>query len=192
MVNLSAILARAAFEADLAGPEFRGPMLNSQRVAGARIDAHMRQALAADLHRFQSTAADELARLDGTLQAIAEGLRSALFDLLDARPESPVGHASGSGASKAADADTAPRLADAPWFKRLPEAAAERAARTVEDVQVKAGTTLFETSGAADRMRKAAARRLQEAWIADDSSTLLGRVILLIDQTAYAARMSLS
>jgi len=195
LVNLRATEACAAFEGELEDPEFRGPMLDAARVAGARIDAYLRRSLAPDLDQFRFDAASELAAIHDRLRALADGLRIAPLEMPEAGFESTESRSPEPDVQPLeTEGDEVPSVPDAPWFARLPGVVVGGAARVVESASIATGVTIFERSGAADRLRKAAKRRVQQAWMNDDDThpSLLSKMITLIDGSAHAARTTLS
>lgn len=195
LLNLRATGALAAFEAELQDPEFRGPMLDAVEVAGAWIDAYLRRILAPDLDQFRFNAASELAAIHDRLHALADGLRIASLEMPEAGFESKeCGSPEPDVQPLKTEGDYVPAVPDAPWFARLPGAVVGGAARIVESASIATGATIFERSGAADRLRKAAKRRVQQAWMNDDDThpSFLSKMITLIDGSAHAARTTLS
>lgn len=195
LINFRATEARTAFDKYLAAAGLRGPMLDAQRVAAERIDLYMRERLSADLDQFLSDAAKELAPIDERLSDLAEGLRLASIAMPEGETErSPLAAKEPMEDLTAGEEDLTDTTSDAPRFTQLTGVVVGKAAWVVKSVGSGAAAALYETSGAAERLRKAGAARIEQVWMssAHRPEMILSQMIHLIDGTAHAARVALS
>lgn len=190
LFNLQAVDARAAFDRDLHDATARDAFFPSS-LATTRIDALMTAALDLALPGFLSAAAEELVAISERLTALSQGLGAAQIALpsaasatADAPPTS-----SDAEATPAAPSTTPP----AAWLADLPGRLRKQAAGVLDSAGAAADHLVNEKLRMVERLRAAAAKRIERAWMNDEAGCdPLSQLIGLIDETAHASRVSLS
>jgi len=189
LFNLKAVDARAAFDRDLHDATARDAFFPSA-LATTRIDALMTAALDQALPDFLSAAAQELVAISERLTTLSQGLGDAKLDLPSAAS------ATLEAASAPASEETPPPTAATPpaaWLTDLPSRLRKQAAGVIDSAGAAADQLVNERLKMVDRLRTAAAKRIERAWMNDESGCdPLSQLIGLIDETAHASRVSLS
>jgi len=189
LFNLKAVDARAAFDRDLHDATARDAFFPSA-LATTRIDALMTTALDQALPGFLSAAAQELVAISERLTTLAQGLSDAKLDLPSAAS------ATLEAASTPASEETrGPPAAPPPaaWLTDLPSRLRKQAAGVIDSAGAAADQLVNERLKMVDRLRAAAANRIERAWMNDEAGCdPLSQLIGLIDETAHASRVSLS
>lgn len=189
LFNLKAIDARAAFDRDLHEATARDAFFPSA-LATTRIDALMTAALDQALPDFLSAAAQELVAISERLTTLSQGLGDAKLDLPSAAS------ATLEAASAPASEETPPPPAATPpaaWLTDLPGRLRKQAAGVIDSAGAAADQLVTERLKLVDRLRTAAAKRIERAWMNDEAGhDPLSQLIGLIDETAHASRVSLS
>ncbi|QTC88693.1 hypothetical protein [Brevundimonas pondensis] len=189
LFNLKAIDARAAFDRDLHDATARDAFFPSA-LATTRIDALMTAALDQALPDFLSAAAQELVAISERLTTLSQGLGDAKLDLPSAAS------ATLEAASAPASEETPPPPAATPpaaWLTDLPGRLRKQAAGVIDSAGAAADQLVTERLKLVDRLRTAAAKRIERAWMNDEAGhDPLSQLIGLIDETAHASRVSLS
>lgn len=189
LFNLKAVDARAAFDRDLHDATARDAFFPSA-LATTRIDALMTAALDQALPDFLSAAAQELVAISERLTTLSQGLGDAKLDLPSAAS------ATLEAASAPASEETPPPPAATPpaaWLTDLPGRLRKQAAGVIDSAGAAADQLVNERLKLVDRLRTAAAKRIERAWMNDEAGCdPLSQLIGLIDETAHASRVSLS
>lgn len=189
LFNLKAVDARAAFDRDLHDATARDAFFPSA-LATTRIDALMTAALDQALPDFLSAAAQELVAISERLTTLSQGLGAAKLDLPSAAS------ATLEAASAPASEETpSPPAATPPaaWLADLPGRLRKQAAGVIDSAGAAADQLVNERLKLVDRLRTAAAKRIERAWMNDEAGhDPLSQLIGLIDETAHASRVSLS
>lgn len=189
LFNLKAVDARAAFDRDLHDATARDAFFPSA-LATTRIDALMTAALDQALPGFLSAAAQELVAISERLTTLSQGLGDAKLDLPSAAS------ATLEAASAPASEETPPPPAATPpaaWLTDLPGRLRKQAAGVIDSAGAAADQLVNERLKLVDRLRTAAAKRIERAWMNDEAGCdPLSQLIGLIDETAHASRVSLS
>lgn len=189
LFNLKAVDARAAFDRDLHDATARDAFFPSA-LATTRIDALMTAALDQALPDFLSAAAQELVAISERLTTLSQGLGDAKLDLPSAAS------ATLDAASAPASEETPPPPAATPpaaWLTDLPGRLRKQAAGVIDSAGAAADQLVNERLKLVDRLRTAAAKRIERAWMNDEAGCdPLSQLIGLIDETAHASRVSLS
>lgn len=189
LFNLKAVDARAAFDRDLHDATARDAFFPSA-LATTRIDALMTAALDQALPDFLSAAAQELVAISERLTTLSQGLGDAKLDLPSAAS------ATLEAASAPASEETPPPPAATPpaaWLTDLPGRLRKQAAGVIDSAGAAADQLVNERLKLVDRLRTAAAERIERAWMNDEAGCdPLSQLIGLIDETAHASRVSLS
>lgn len=189
LFNLKAVDARAAFDRDLHDATARDAFFPSA-LATTRIDALMTAALDQALPCFLSAAAEELAAISERLTTLSQGLGDAKLDLPSAA--SATLDAASAPASEEAPASAA-ATPSAAWLTDLPSRLRKQAAGVIDSAGAAADQLVNERLKMVDRLRAAAAKRIERAWMNDEAGCdPLSQLIGLIDETAHASRVSLS
>ncbi|WP_433947310.1 hypothetical protein [Brevundimonas diminuta] len=189
LFNLKAVDARAAFDRDLHDATARDAFFPSA-LATTRIDALMTAALDQALPSFLSAAAEELIAISARLTTLSQGLGDAKLDFPSA-------------ASATLEAASAPESEEAPaplaatppaaWLADLPGRLRKQAAGVLDSAGAAADHLVNEKLRMVERLRAAAAKRIERAWMNDEAGhDPLSQLIGLIDETAHASRVSLS
>lgn len=191
LLNLKALEARTAFDRDLHDATLGDSIFPSAK-ATTLIDALLRSALEDELQTFLTTAALELVRINKKLDPVSQAL-------VEAEVQFPGAAASGveEPLAPASDPDTGTDPHDlavvepveGAWISKLPG----RMGRQLADRAGAAAGHLNEKL--IDRLRSAAARRIDRAWMNDEPGappSVQSQLIGLIDEAAYACRISLS
>lgn len=196
MVNFRAVEARKALEVELRDVSGFDSMLNPSRLARQRIDFLMGFSLKPDMAGLIRVAADELGCIDDRLA----GLKAAFGSVAITFPEGPpiaghdamelleIGSESHGGSGAVGDDQGLAGLG-----RKLQEgvAALSRSASTATD------SILNERLGLINRVRSAAAERIETAWMneaneAAEPGGVLHQLVFAIDGTAQEARIQLS
>lgn len=189
LFNLKAVDARAAFDRDLHDATARDAFFPSA-LATTRIDALMTAALDQALPDFLSAAAQELVAISERLTTLSQGLGDAKLDLPS------TASATLEAASAPASEETPPPPAATPpaaWLTDLPGRLRKQAAGVIDSAGAAADQLVNERLKLVDRLRTAAAKRIERAWMNDEAGCdPLSQLIGLIDETAHASRVSLS
>ncbi|MBD3572809.1 hypothetical protein EJ082_07475 [Brevundimonas diminuta] len=194
LFNLKAVDARAAFDRDLHDATARDAFFPSA-LATTRIDALMTAALDQALSDFLSAAAQELVAISERLTTLSQGLGDAKLDLPSAA--SATLEAASAPASEETPAPPAASLpaavAPSAWLTDLPSRLRKQAAGVIDSAGAAADQLVTERLKMVDRLRTAAAKRIERAWMNDEAGCdPLSQLIGLIDETAHASRVSLS
>lgn len=192
LLNLKALEARAAFDRDLHDARARDALFPST-LATARIDALMKSALEVELPAFLSSAALELVAINGKLGPISQGLAEAKIEFPGPAPtavEAPLAHVS----ELDDESDPPPaEPAQGAWLSEFSGRLRRKAAGIADSANAAADHLV--TEKLLDRLRSAATRRIESAWMNDEPGALTSvqsQMTGLIDETAYASRISLS
>lgn len=202
MLNGCAGKAQVAFEAQLADARLIDAVWDPARFAYARLDELMRPAVESALPEFRRDAARELAALSTNFAALADALARA--DRI-AWPQAPAPEpSSSSSAASPYDKRAAVRtktpdrllklgqkaLAQSP-LGRGAAAVGERARNGLLATGSAAERLLQDRTGAHQRLRAAAAERVATQWMGrPGEQSVLGQIIILIDEVAASARTS--
>lgn len=190
LLNLKALEARAAFDRDLHDAKARDALFPST-LATARIDALMKSALEVELPDFLSSAALELVAIHEKLGPISQGLAEARIEFPGPAPaavDAPL------DVSEHAD-ECDPPPAQGAWLSDISDRLRRKAAGIADTANAVADHVVTEKLRMVDRLRSAATRRIESAWMNEEAGALTSvqsQVIGLIDETAYACRISLS
>lgn len=189
LFNLKAVDARAAFDRDLHDATARDAFFPSA-LATTRIDALMTAALDQALPDFLSAAAQELVAISERLTTLSQGLGDAKLDL-----PSAVSATLEAASAPASEESPPPPAATPPaaWLTDLPGRLRKQAAGVIDSAGAAADQLVNERLKLVDRLRTAAAKRIERAWMNDEAGCdPLSQLIGLIDETAHASRVSLS
>lgn len=193
LVNLVAIEARAAFEAQLVDDALRESLFTPTEWTSERIDGLMRTALKPELETFLATAAEDLLAIDASLAQIGEALKREDAISLPAAtgPEGELQTPAGGDAATPA-VEQAP--AGLSWLSRIGGRVATGATELATSATAAVNTVSPERLKHRTRLRSAALQRIDETWVGQDGEpdAVLAQVIALIDQAAFSARTSLS
>ena len=194
LINQKAIDARAAFDREIENATAAETIFNASALANARIDALLGALLSESLPDFLGMAADELTSIDQRLAEVAEALRrpDALVMPLAAVPlATPLAatEETAGGTDDTTHAEIGKRS-----LLSVPARLAKRASSLADDAGSAADELLQEKLGLKNRLRAAAAQRVAERWMTADGEpkSPLAQLVSLIDETTYAARMTLS
>lgn len=196
LINLRGAEARSALEQELEAVTAKDAVFSPVRLARNRIDALMRTALTQDLAAFFGEAAEELRAVDDRLGALGDALAATAIAMptSDAEPE---GREEEDGAESPV-VPSQPTEEDAAGRERWLGGLAGRLHKGVATISQSAGaaadTLLNERLGLINRVRTAAAIRLEQAWMneVDQPDAVLHQLIMAIDSTAREARIQLS
>jgi len=194
LVNLRATQAKEAFNSLLTADAFRESVFIPTEWATAHIDELMRAALGPELTTFLIIAADDLVSIDLSLSGVAEALRR---DNAVTLPDASVATDGTELAAEEANGDeatsnTPPHLKA--WITqmggRMATGAAEIATNATATVNAVAAGPLQLRA----RLRNSAHHRIENFWMGEggEPKAVLGQLISLIDEAAYAARTNLS
>lgn len=189
LFNLKAVDARAAFDRDLHDATARDALFPSS-LATTRIDALMAAALDQALPDFLSAAAEELIAISARLTTLSQGLGDAKLDFPSAASATLE-----AASAPQSEENPAPLAATPPaaWLAELPGRLRKQAAGVLDSAGAAADHLVNEKLRMVERLRAAAAKRVERAWMNDEAGCdPLSQLIGLIDETAHASRVSLS
>jgi len=154
----------------------------------------MKSALEVDLPDFLSSAARELAAIHEKLGPISQGLTQARIEFPGPAPtavDAPL------DVSEHADESDPPPAepAQGAWLSDIPGRLRRKAAGIADTANAVADHVVNEKLRMVDRLRSAATRRIESVWMNEEAgapTSVQSQVIGLIDETAYACRISLS
>lgn len=195
LLNQKAMDARAAFDREIETATAAETIFNASALANARIDALLAASLSESLPKFLDMAANELSSIDQRLAEVADALRrpDALVMPQAAAPlPTPPAAAT---EETAADTDQPGHVQTGKrGLLSVPARLAKRATSLAGDAGSAADELLQEKLGLKNRLRAAAAQRVAESWMtaAGEPKSPLAQLVSLIDETRYAARMTLS
>lgn len=194
LLNLKALEARTAFDRDLHDATVRDAFFPTAK-ATTLIDALLRSALEDELQNFLSTAALELVAINEKLSSVSQALSEARVEFPGATPsavEAPLATTSDLND----DSDLAPaEPAQGAWFSEFPGRLRRQAAVFATNANAAADHLVNEKLRMVDRLRGAATRRIERAWMNEEpgvAPSVQSQLIGLIDETAYTSRISLS
>ncbi|HAD85507.1 MAG TPA: hypothetical protein DCG71_11820 [Brevundimonas sp.] len=187
LFNLKALEARTAFDREIHDTTLGDSIFPSAK-ATTLIDALLRSALEDELQSFLSAAALELVAINEKLNPVSQALSEARIEFpgtassaVEMFPE-PTSDLDEGDLAAAEPAQGA-------WISTLPA----RVGRQLADKAGAAAGHLNEKL--IDRLRGAAAKRIDRTWMNDAPGappSVQSQLIGLIDETAYACRISLS
>lgn len=194
LLNLKALEARTSFDRDLHDATARDAIFPSA-LATTRIDALLRSALEDELQSFLSSAALELVAINEKLHPVSLALSEARVEF-PGTPTSAVEVPFAPTSDLDDDSDLAPtEPVQSAWFSELPGRLKQQAATLMDNVGAATDHLVNERLHMVDRLRGAAARRIERAWMNEEPGvppSVQSQLIGLIDETAYTSRISLS
>lgn len=159
-------------------------------LANARIDALLGDELRRTLPEFLDLAANELTSIDERLTRTGEALRQPdrlIFPLCT--PDVPAAALEPMGGQVEPEPVAGKR-----GLLGVPAMLARQASTLAEGAGLAADELLQDKLGLRNRLRTAAALRVEQSWMgaSADPKSALGQLVSLIDETTHAARMALS
>ncbi|QVM85173.1 hypothetical protein [Novosphingobium decolorationis] len=212
IINGAGMVARSAFDGQIVDADLGQSLWDPAAFVDNRIDALMREAIAARLHGFLGQAADELRALDESLASLAQALAGSGDALI--MPQAPMpsdtpvsgepapqasGPKPSNGDQSAPSKGITRRFGKVRGFVsdntlihkalRLRDRAAEGVSHAADSVS----RSLQDSTGLYSRLRRLAQERVAGVWMGDTRSASQQmpfklQLIALIEDTAHEAR----
>lgn len=193
LVNQKAMDAHAAFDREIETATAAETIFNPAAIANARMDALLSTLLGESLPDFLDLAADELTSVDQRLSEVADALRRPDTLVLPQTTSLPPHLAAAEQPTDVPD-DIDQTQKGKRRLLSVPAMLAKRASSLADGAGSAADELLQEKLGLKNRLRAAAAQRVADSWMggAGEPKSPLAQLVSLIDETTYAARMTLS